>query len=122
MFLSVVLLASINKGTLTVDHPEVAFNSNAIFGKTGTETPVGIYMLEKAYSTRLKRNMLVFRKEDDGVYAIHSVIEVKGQNRQARLDSTTPVDNRISNGCINIPQNVFDKLWAIRQQIVLQVY
>lgn len=122
MFLSVVVLASINKGTVFVEHPEMAFKTNAIFGKTGTETPVGIYVLERAYSTRLGKNMLVFRKDDDGVYAIHPTVEVKGQNREARLNSATPDDNRISNGCINIPQEAFDKLWSVKQQIVLQVY
>lgn len=122
MFLSVVLLASINKGEVFVEHPEVAFKSNAIFGKTGTETPVGVYVLEKAFSTKLQKNMLVFRKDDDGVYAIHPTIQVKGQNRQARLDSATPIDNKISNGCINIPQNIFDKLWSIKHPIILQVY
>jgi hypothetical protein len=122
MFLSVVLLASINKGEVFVEHPEIAFKSSAIFGKTGAETPVGVYVLEKAYSTKLKKEMLVFRKDDDGVFAIHSTVDVKGQNRQARLDSATPDDNRISNGCINVPQNVFDKLWSIKQPIILQVY
>lgn len=122
MFLSVVLLASINKGEVFVEHPEVAFKSSAIFGKTGTETPVGVYVLEKAYSTKLKKEMFVFKKGDDGVFAIHSTVDVKGQNRQARLDSATPDDNKISNGCINVPQNVFDKLWAIKQPIILQVY
>jgi hypothetical protein len=122
MFLSVVLLASISKGEVFVEHPEIAFKSSAIFGKTGTETPVGVYQLEKAFSTRLQRNMLVFRKDDDGVYAIHPTVEVKGQNRQARLNSATPNDNRISNGCINVSQSVFDKLWLVKQPIILQVY
>lgn len=122
MFLSVVVLASINKGELFVEHPEVAFKTNAIFGKQGTETPTGVYLLEKAFSTRLGRNILVFRKDDDGVLAIHSVIDVKGQNRMARLDSVTAIDNKISNGCINIKKEAFEKLWNTKKPIILQVY
>lgn len=122
VFLSVVVLASINKGEIFVEHPDVAFKTSAIFGKHGTETPVGIYVLQKAYSTRLNKNMLVFRKDDDGVYAIHPTVDVKGQNREARLSSATPDDNRISNGCINISQEAFDKLWKTKQPLVLQVY
>lgn len=122
MFLSVVVLASINKGELFVEHPEVAFKTNAIFGKQGTETPTGVYLLEKAFSTRLDRNILIFRKDDDGVLAIHSVIDVKGQNRMARLDSVTAIDNKISNGCINIKKEAFEKLWNTKKPIILQVY
>jgi hypothetical protein len=122
MFLSVVVLASINKGTVFVEHPDVAFKSNAIFGKQGTDTPVGIYEVKRAYSTKLKKPMLVFLQDDTGVYAVHSLVEVKGQNRLARINSATPFDNRISNGCINIPQEAFAKLWNIKQPIILQVY
>jgi L,D-transpeptidase catalytic domain len=122
MFLSVVVLASINKGQVFVEHPEIAFKTNAIFGKHGTETPVGVYVLEKAFSTRLNKNILIFRKDEDGVFAIHPVVDVKGQNRQARLQSVSVDDNRISNGCINISQEAFEKLWNTKQNLILQVY
>jgi hypothetical protein len=122
VFLSVVILASINRGEVSVEHPEVAFKTPAIFGKTGTETPTGVFLVQKAYSTHLKRNILVFMQDGDAVYAIHSTVPVKGQQREARLASASPMDNRISNGCINIDKRAFDKLWNVKKPLILQVY
>lgn len=122
MFLSVVIVASISGGMIRVEHPEMAFKTSAIFGKPSTPTPEGVYLVEKAYSTRLKSNMLVFRREDDAVFAIHPVVDVKGQNRRVRLETPGVADNRISGGCINISQAAFDKLWSVKSPIVLQVH
>ena len=122
VFLTIVILASIDKGTVFVETPNIAINTTAIFGKPTTPTPEGVYLLKKVYSTVLQQNILVFREDEDSLYAIHSTVNVKGQQREERLKSATPMDNKISNGCINIPQKDFDKLWNSKQQMVLQVY
>lgn len=118
MFLSVVLLASLDKGQLSVEHPQVAFKAPAVFGKPTTPTPPGIYIISKAYSTYMKSNVLVFRKQDNTVWAIHP--NLKSRTRQ--LESKAATDNYLSGGCIGVEQSVFDKLWKISNPMVLQVY
>jgi hypothetical protein len=42
-------------------------------------------------------------------FAIHRVIDVKGENRSGRLASATAHDNRITHGCINVPAEFYNK-------------
>lgn len=118
MFLSVVLLASLDKATLFVEHPQVAFNAPAVLGKSTTPTPTGVYLLKKAYSQKLDMPILIFREDDGGVYAIHPNLKT----RTAQIKSAPITDNYLSGGCIGVEASVFDKLWAIKQPVVLQVY
>jgi L,D-transpeptidase catalytic domain len=118
MFLSVLLVASVDKAEVTVEHPELAFRIPAIFGKPSTPTPVGVYLVKKGYSKKLDMRILIFRRDDSGVYAIHP--NLKSRNKY--LDSPETVDNKLSAGCIGISDKYFDLLWTTKQPIVLQVY
>ena len=42
-------------------------------------------------------------------FAIHRVIDIKGENRSGRLASATAHDNRITHGCINVPAEFYNK-------------
>ena len=42
-------------------------------------------------------------------FAIHRVIDIKGENRSGRLASATARDNRITHGCINVPAEFYNK-------------
>lgn len=42
--------------------------------------------------------------------ALHPVINVPGQNREARLKTKTPKDNRITWGCINVSPTLFETI------------
>lgn len=47
----------------------------------------------------------------DGALSLHRVIAGSPKDRRhQRLASTTPLDNRISYGCINVPVDFYDKL------------
>ena len=118
MFLSVVLLASLDKATLFVEHPQVAFKAPAVFGKPATPTPEGVYLLTRGYSKQLGMKLLIFRREDGMVWAIHPNLK----SRTKQIKSETSTDNYLSAGCIGVEDEVFDKLWGIKQQMVLQVY
>lgn len=118
MFLSVVLLASLDKGEVFVEHPQVALKAPAIFGKPATPTPPGIYPVTRGYSKQLDMKLLIFRREDGMVWAIHPNLP----SRAKQIKSSTPADNYLSGGCIGVEQKVFDTLWGIKQQMVLQVY
>ena len=116
--MTAVVLVSLAKSTLFIETPQVAINAPVVVGKPSTPTPEGVYLLEKAYSTHLKSNILIFRRDDTGVYAIHE--NLKNRNRQ--IDSVSTADNRLSGGCIGVRKKDFDKLWQMKQPIVLQVY
>lgn len=117
MLLSVVALVSLDKATIFVEHPEISIQAPVVIGKPSTPTPEGIYLLEKATHAKLGR-LLVFRREDNAVWAIH----VNLPSRKKALDSESNADNYLSAGCIGVTPEVMNKLWNQKQQIILQVY
>ena len=124
MFLSVLIYASLNKSTVFVEHPQVSMNVPAIVGKVSTPTPTGVFEVRRAFSPRLNSNILIFKQDDSGVYAIHPVVDVKGQNRRLALVQDNPNIRKLSGGCINLDKLHFDKLWdtASKTSTYLQVY
>jgi hypothetical protein len=111
-------LASLDKGTLFVEHPNVAMKVPAIFGKPATPTPPGVYLITRGYSKQLDLKLLIFRREDGATWAIHPNLK----SRERALADPDPNARRLSAGCIGIEQEAFDKLWAVRETMVLQVY
>lgn len=122
--MAIVVKASIDNATLELNDTPYAMRTDALFGKGKTPTPEGVYTLKRAYSTRLKKHILVFKKEDKFVWAIHSIVDVPGQNRWAKLRTVKPTDNHITNGCINIPEKAFRRLWLASSEktLILEVY
>lgn len=118
MFLSLAVLVSLDNATITVKNPDGALVAPAVIGKPSTPTPEGVYLLEKAYSTVMKENILIFTRDDNGVTAIHRNLE----SRDPYLVSKSDKDNRLSKGCVGVSPEVFDMLWNEKQPIVLQVY
>lgn len=118
MFLSVVILVNLDKATAFVENPQVAFKAPVVIGKPSTPTPEGVYLLEKAHSSKLNMPMLIFRRDESGIYAIHPNLE----SRTHQINSETDRDNRLSAGCIGMRQKEFDKLWNTKEAMILQVY
>lgn len=89
----------------------------ALYGKrTGDgmslgETPAGVFMLHNQSAPRsYGGDLQQFATAPNGdIYAVHRVLTNNNQNRQGRLDSATPNDNRVSLGCINIPADIYNK-------------
>lgn len=91
----------------------------ALFGKeigdtTGKVTPAGKYPL--TYSTVETEGyggtaqVMGEVSDPNNVLAIHRVYtKYPSEKRQARLDSKTADDNRISHGCINVPNDFFNQ-------------
>lgn len=91
-------------------------SSPALFGaKLGDDldgklhiTPAGEFKAYKAYSAKLHEDITVFYKVPSALLAIHPVwLGNKQQNRPGRLASAIPDDNRITNGCINVPEDFY---------------
>lgn len=115
--MAVLLKASLDRGTLFVDHPSLSFQVPAIFGKPTTPTPPGLYVLERAHSSRLGMDILIFKRDGKAIFAIHPNLE----SRKSQLMSETIEDNFLSAGCIGVEQRVFDKLWHTRDKVLLEV-
>lgn len=80
----------------------------------GVATPVGTYVLQRAYSTRLHQDVIVFHRIGNDLLAIHRVWRgAPQQHRDQRLASPDPSDNVISSGCVNVGEAMFQKLWAL---------
>lgn len=96
----------------------------ALYGKTKSDsyrsdkneriTPSGEFVGQKYFSSYLQSPIIVFQ-EGKTLLAIHSVwLGQPIQGRMYRLSTESPLDNRITNGCINVyPEfyhNVLDSL------------
>lgn len=113
------IIASKTQGQIYVynaeSHDIVA--TSALFGKkigdnvnskSDKITPSGVFQAEKIFSTHLKENATVFLRQDGVLYAIHPVWRGNpGQARELRLNSPSSTDNRITNGCVNVPKDFY---------------
>jgi hypothetical protein len=71
-------------------------------------TPAGRFVA--ALGRNLKGKEILWVDYDTGV-SMHAVVTTKPQERRTqRLATATPLDNRISYGCINVPAQFFDKV------------
>lgn len=95
--------------TITVNYPDNKIISKPILlGDTNNITPSGDFKIKKMYSIRLNEPMLVFIDDEKYVTAIHPLwLGNPRQFRINRLNSITPNDNYVTNGCINVDPNFF---------------
>jgi len=79
----------------------------------GESTPAGEFQLVR-YTTESPGyggDLLVFKEDDIQVWAIHRVLNVRGQHRPERLKSKNANRRKfITNGCVNIDPVVYDEL------------
>lgn len=93
------------------------FGANVSDAKTSGSTPAGRFSLSytkydqaPSYggSIQVFDKMPTIKDGVQEVFAMHRVINMPGEGRKGRLQSTTSADNRISNGCINVPASFYD--------------
>lgn len=125
---SPVIIASKSDASLMVFIPEenIVYRTPALYGKMKSDafdqtvydandkplpiTPAGIFSSRKAYSTYLKSKITSFINGKNYIVAIHPVYNSNvSQYRVERLHSRTIDDNRITNGCINVPGSFYAK-------------
>ncbi|MGF6599781.1 hypothetical protein P3T23_004515 [Paraburkholderia sp. GAS448] len=116
------LIADKENGNLYVMSPkgEVRETIPALFGAAkGDEavqgqTPAGAFTLnwQKAPDTKTYGDSIqTFRATDKGTFAIHRVLTGTPEHRAERLASGNPADRRITNGCINVPAEAYNRLF-----------
>ena len=106
----------------------------ALYGKTiadefssasdrSTITPSGTFTSTKAFSTHLNEDVTAFLQRGKSLVAIHPVwTGTPAQRRLQRLASPEPEDNRITNGCINVPKSFyFDIIDKLKSGAIVKV-
>jgi hypothetical protein len=79
----------------------------------GKQTPPGLYQLKPQVTEQANYggDILVYREDATTWYAVHRVIDVRGQRRLFRLKSKDPRMRRdITGGCINVEPEVYEQL------------
>ncbi|MFM8342071.1 MAG: hypothetical protein ACKN9F_07620 [Methylomonas sp.] len=73
-------------------------------------TPAGVFKTRKSFSTHLRTDITAIIEGSRYIVAIHPVYStVRGKDRVKRLSTLTVFDNRVTNGCINVPENFYYK-------------
>ena len=79
----------------------------------GGDTPRGEFIMNQrvTQSAGYGGDVLQFRDDPDGVYAIHRVYLLNPKEKRAeRLRSPDPKIRRITRGCVNVAPEVYDRL------------
>lgn len=82
----------------------------ALIGADVSHTPPGSYSIEQqlAVDPLYGGDVLVFKTEQDGTYAIHRLWDGRPEEqREYRLSQGTEKERRISAGCINVADDVY---------------
>lgn len=88
--------------------PGVGTKTLAEIGPTMRTTPAGRFVSSLGHD--LTKNDVLWVDYADAI-SLHRVVNnVRSERRPERLASPTPLDNRISWGCINVPIKFFDKI------------
>lgn len=105
---------------LVVDQGNVVMRSPALYGKGVGEnegadknvTPAGIFALREYRDRHYDGGrVLAFICKPSMCYIIHPTWNgVPSERRNQRLATATPVDNAISNGCINVPYDFYRRM------------
>ena len=116
MFLSAVVQVDLTTAELTA--PDAGLSIPVVVGREGRDTPEGIYLVRRMHSDMLQQDVLVFMQDGREVFAIHENLV----SRNPALANPNPDARRLSAGCIGVSRAAFRRLWALKQQLVLQIY
>lgn len=90
----------------------ICFSGTCHPALVGTDTPIGTFNITH-YSTRRPGyggDILSYKEDPKYVWAIHRVLDIKGQHRLERIKSNDPKDRVITLGCINVEPEVYKEL------------
>lgn len=91
----------------------ICFANSCYPALIGKDTPTGVFSVQQRLteSAGYDGDVLQFKETDTEVFAIHRVWTLKPSERRiSRLQSKNPADRRITNGCINVMPEVYNKL------------
>lgn len=80
----------------------------------GGSTPEGTFTTQRVFNRKTQRSSIMFTKRGELPLTIHRTwLGNPSQRRPQRLASTTPNDNKITGGCINVSDEMFNRLWQL---------
>jgi hypothetical protein len=91
----------------------LCFNGQCYPALVGKPTPIGEFQMNLRMTTArgYGGDVIQFLETKTGVFAIHRIWLLKpSEKREIRIHSTDPKDRVITNGCINLEPEVYDKL------------
>lgn len=91
----------------------ICFNAVCYPALIGESTPPGEYRLEQRTTPQpgYGGDVLLFKESNNGVFAIHRIINFnQAQKRMQRIASPMARDRIITDGCINVMPDVYEKL------------
>lgn len=122
---TVVVLDKANAELLVIDRGQVVMRSPALYGRgqgederaDGRATPSGIFALREYTDRKYDGDrVLAFLCHPNACYVIHPTWHGKPtERRDERLATPTPDDNTVSNGCINVPFEFYQRMSAYLQ-------
>ncbi|GEM_PF-2349676 len=104
-----LLLNKIAGQIIMIDHGTIKGRFNALSGKKSGDdnkpyvTPAGVFPILRSIDQSHPQSAMILSERGNKNYiAIHPVIDIPGQNRRKRIQSSNPDSKRISDGCINL--------------------
>lgn len=101
------------KAIVDTQKAEVCFDSRCYPVLVGKDTPKGTFDLSivKTNKRGYGGDVLKFKEDAKYIYAIHRVWTLKpSERRLERIASPNPADRHITYGCINVTDDVYEKL------------
>lgn len=90
----------------------------------GKNTPIGTFPITHMTTKKpgYGGDILVFKETSTTLYAIHRLWKFNPkQKREQRLATSTPKDNIITSGCINVESKVYERLTACCSKEPLEI-
>lgn len=86
---------------------------NVLIGSDKTPTPVGTFEIEKKLTSApfYGGSILVFKENEEFAWSIHKVwVGEPSEKREWRIQQSDPNVRKISNGCINVSNSLYNYL------------
>ena len=99
--------------TVSISMALICFNSFCYPILVGESTPTGEFQLQHRTTsqTGYGGDVLLFKENENGVFAIHRIINFNpAQRRLQRILSPAARDRIITDGCINVMPDVYEKI------------
>lgn len=113
--------ASAGHAVVNLDRAEICMESDCRPVLIGKATPRGEYHLQltKTDEAGYGGDVLVFKQDDTGAYAVHRIwTQRPSEKRLERIQQQDAARRIITNGCINVDDETYNKLQQYSRLII----
>ena len=117
---SAVTAVSLPAAVVDLDRAEICMESDCRPVLIGKETPRGEYPLQLAKTDEkgYGGDVLVFKQDDTGAYAVHRIWTQKPSEKRLERIQQDTARRIITNGCINVDDETYNKLRRYSRLII----